>query len=184
MVKARASSNSLRRARMRAIATLSLVAALLVAMTFAHAQRGLASSSSSVSIRTPDFDASVKWYRDTLGFRLITTQSATPDRTAVLERTGALIQITEVDHAAVTVQEEPHATGGFDAMEAPVLSLLVPDVDKEVEQLAKAGVDILQMPQDDIEGTYRVAQIRDNDRHRIELREPIDEYGAFNPAGR
>ena len=47
----------------------------------------------------------------------------------------------------------------------------------------KAGVDILQPPQDDLDGTYRTAQIRDNGRHRIELREPLDESGAVPSHG-
>jgi hypothetical protein len=29
-----------------------------------------------------------------------------------------------------------------------------------------------------------VAQIRDNGRHRIELREPLDDPARFNPMGR
>jgi hypothetical protein len=66
----------------------------------------------------------------------------------------------------------------------PVISLLVPDVDQEIEELRKQGVEVLQEPQDDLDGRYRAAQIRDNGRHRIELREPIDESGGFNPAGR
>ena len=112
-MKARASSKSLPRTIMHVFATLSLAAALLGPMPSARAQEASASSPRSVSIRTPDFDESVKWYQDRLGFRLITTQSATPERTAVLERSGALIQITEVDHAPVTV-DDPHVTGGVD----------------------------------------------------------------------
>jgi predicted enzyme related to lactoylglutathione lyase len=67
---------------------------------------------------------------------------------------------------------------------APVISLIVPDVDKEVARLSEMGVDILQPPEDQLEDTYRVAQIRDNGRHRIELREPLDDPARFNPIGR
>jgi predicted enzyme related to lactoylglutathione lyase len=65
-----------------------------------------------------------------------------------------------------------------------VISLLVPDVDQEVARLQAAGVDILQAPEDELEGHSRMAQIRDNGRHRIELREPLREPGAFNLSGR
>jgi hypothetical protein len=61
--------------------------------------------------------------------------------------------------------------------------VLVPDVDKEIERLRKAGVEVLQNPEDELDGRFRTAQIRDNGRHRIELREPIDENG-FNAMGR
>ncbi len=179
MVQARASFSKLR----YAIMVLSLPVLLMNAAPYALAQSSSERRPSSVSIRTPDFDESVKWYQDKLGFRLIATQSFVQGRTAVLERAGALIEITEVDHVLAAPQE-PHATGGVAVTPVPVISLIVPDVDEEVERLSKAGVDILQMPQDDIEGTYRTAQIRDNGRHRIELREPLDETGGFNPTGR
>jgi hypothetical protein len=44
-------------------------------------------------------------------------------------------------------------------------------------------VEVLQNPEDELDGRFRTAQIRDNGRHRIELREPIDENG-FNAMGR
>jgi catechol 2,3-dioxygenase-like lactoylglutathione lyase family enzyme len=183
MVKARASSTRLRYALMGAFTVVLPAALLMNASSPSLAQSSSEHRSSSVSIRTPDFDASVKWYQDKLGFRLIATQSFVPGRTAVLERAGALIEMTEVDHDLAS-PPDPHTTGGVKVTPVPVISILVPDVDEEVERLSKAGVDILQTPQDDIEGTYRTAQIRDNGRHRIELREPIDDYDAFNPTGR
>jgi catechol 2,3-dioxygenase-like lactoylglutathione lyase family enzyme len=138
--------------------------------------------SSSASIRTPDFDESVRWYQDKLGFRLIGSQSLVPGRRAVLERSGFLLEVTEVDHLLETNQD-PHATGNVSATPLPVVSFLVPDVDREIERLRRAGVEVLQNPEDELDGRYRTAQIRDNGRHRIELREPIDENG-FNAMGR
>ncbi len=136
---------------------------------------------SSAAIRTPDFDESVAWYQEKLGFRLIGSQSLVPGRRAVLERSGFLLEINETDHV---LQQEPDVTAAVQATRNPVISLLVPDVDQEVARLGKAGVDILQPPEDDLDGTYRTAQIRDNGRHRIELREPLDDPARFHPMGR
>jgi catechol 2,3-dioxygenase-like lactoylglutathione lyase family enzyme len=136
---------------------------------------------SSASIRTPDFDESVGWYQDKLDFRLLGSQSLVAGRKAVLERSGFLLEISEADHI---LQQEPEATAAVQATNAPVVSLLVPDVDREVRRLVEADVDILQPPQDDLDGTYRTAQIRDNGRHRIELREPLDDPARFHPMGR
>ena len=136
---------------------------------------------SSAAIRTPDFDESVAWYQEKLGFRLIGSQSLVPGRRAVLERSGFLLEINETDHV---LQQEPDATAAVQATRNPVVSLLVPDVDQEVARLSKAGVDVLQPPEDDLDGTYRTAQIRDNGRHRIELREPLDDPARFHPMGR
>ena len=88
-----------------------------------------------------------------------------------------------MDHIAPPLQE-PHATGSVAVTPVPVISLLVPDVDEEIERLAKPASTSCRCREDEIEGSYRTAQIRDNGRHRIELREPIDESGGFNPTGR
>jgi len=145
------------------------------------AQPSSTANARSASIRTPDFDESVRWYQDKLGFRFISSTSFVQGRTAVLERSGFLLEVTEVDHVL------PEAGGSQDprtqVTRTPVISLIVPDVDREVASLRKAGVEVLQDPEDDLDGRYRTAQIRDNGRHRIELREPIDE-GGFNPTGR
>jgi catechol 2,3-dioxygenase-like lactoylglutathione lyase family enzyme len=150
----------------------------LAALTPAHAAEP---QSSSASIRTPDFDESIQWYQDKLGFRLIGSQSLVPGRRAVLEKSGFLIEINETDHV---LQSEPDTTAAVQVTRAPVVSLLVPDVDREVARLARAGVDILQPPEDDLEGAFRTAQIRDNGRHRIELREPLDDPARYNRMGR
>jgi catechol 2,3-dioxygenase-like lactoylglutathione lyase family enzyme len=136
---------------------------------------------SSASIRTPDYDESVRWYQDKLGFRLLGDESLVQGRKAVLERSGFLLEISEADHILL---QEPEATASVQVTRFPVVSLLVPDVDREVRRLDTAGVDILQPPQDDLDGTYRTAQIRDNGRHRIELREPLDDPSRFHPMGR
>jgi catechol 2,3-dioxygenase-like lactoylglutathione lyase family enzyme len=166
----------------------ALLAALLIVSAFvippiSWAQAAPAPRPSSGSIRTPDFDESVHWYRDRLGFRLIATKSLVPGRTAVLERSGFLLEISEADHVLPQAQE-PDATGALAVTRNPVVSLLVPDVDEEIEHLRTAGVEVLQEPQDELDGGYRTAQIRDNGRHRIELREPLGDPGSFNPAGR
>ncbi len=137
---------------------------------------------SSASIRTPDFDESVQWYRDKLGFRLLSTRTLVGGRVAVLERSGFLLEIAEADHPMpVTPEQEVRVTGA--ATRFPVVSLLVPDVDQEVARLRQEGVDILEEPEDDLESAYRVAQVRDNGRHRIELREPLG-GGTFHAEGR
>ncbi|WP_162820366.1 VOC family protein [Microvirga calopogonii] len=159
-----------------------LAAAVIPDMSSAQAQSAPTSRPSSTSIRTPDFDETVGWYQEKLGFRLIGSENFVQGRTAVLERSGFLLEITEVDHL-LQPEQEPHATGGVAVTRLPVISLLVPDVDKEVERLRKAGVEILQNPEDELDGRFRTAQIRDNGRHRIELREPIDE-NSFHAMGR
>lgn len=136
---------------------------------------------SSASIRTPDYDESVRWYQDKLGFRLLESGNLVQGRKAVLERSGFLLEIAEADHI---LPQEPDSTASVQMTAVPVVSLLVPDVDREVRRLDEVDVDILQPPQDELDGSYRTAQIRDNGRHRIELREPLDDPSRFHPMGR
>jgi catechol 2,3-dioxygenase-like lactoylglutathione lyase family enzyme len=160
-----------------------LLIAIVVAAPVTRVEAASAPRPSSGSIRTPDFDESLRWYQEKLGFRLISEQSFVPGRTAVLERSGFLLEISEADHAPPQ-SGEPNATGTVAVTRVPVISLLVPDVDTEVARLEGAGVEVLQAPEDELEGSYRIAQIRDNGRHRIELREPLGSPGAFNASGR
>jgi catechol 2,3-dioxygenase-like lactoylglutathione lyase family enzyme len=166
---------------LRAGLVASLLAACLGLASPGPARAASEPTPTSAAIRTPDFDESVRWYRNTLGFRLIGSQSLVPGRKAVLEKSGFLLEINETDHV---LPQDPDATAAVRATGAPVISLIVPDVDKEVARLSEMGVDILQPPEDQLEDTYRVAQIRDNGRHRIELREPLDDPARFNPMGR
>lgn len=175
--------SGLRRSLSGLFAIALLVLAPSVLVTFAGVDAASAVRPGSASLRTPDFDETLRWYQEKLGFRLISSQNYVPGRTAVLERNGFLLEITEVDHVLPQPQE-PHATGTVQITRHPVVSLLVQDVDEEVERLQKLGVDILQVPEDDLGGSYRTAQIRDNGRHRIELREPLGSPGSFNPVGR
>lgn len=169
-----------RRGLPKGLLALQLILACTALTPITPAQAASTARPSSTSIRTPDFDESVQWYQDKLGFRLLASKSFVPGRQAVLERSGFLLEINETDHI---VQQEPDATAAIQVTKSPVISLLVPDVDQEVARLSKMGVEILQPPEDELEGSYRVAQIRDNGRHRIELREPLDPTN-FNPVGR
>lgn len=165
----------------RVLAAVVLIAFPLVSSP-SSAQSPAAMRPKSASLRTPDFDESVRWYQDNLGFRRIASQNLVSGRTAVLERNGFLLEISETDHPPVA--QGPLANGEVQVTRVPVISILVPDVDAEVARLQAKGVEILQEPQDELAGDYRTAQIRDNGRHRIELREPLDVTGTFHANGR
>lgn len=173
----------MQRSLLSALLIMPLIAIGIGSVTVAWAQAASAARPKSSSLRTPDFDATLSWYQDKLGFRLIADRSFVSGRQAVLERGGFLLEVSEVDHV-LTEAQDPHATSAVPVTRVPVISVLVPDVDAEVAKLEAKGVDILQVPEDDIQSNYRVAQIRDNGRHRIELREPLGDPGGFNATGR
>jgi catechol 2,3-dioxygenase-like lactoylglutathione lyase family enzyme len=166
---------------LRALAILQPLVMGCIVAAAGPVQSAPASRPSSAAIRTPDFDEAVRWYQDKLGFRLLSTRTLVQERVATLERGSFLLEIAEADHPMPAAERPDIDVTG--ATRFPVVSLLVPDVDEEVARLRHQGVEILEDPQDELEGGYRVAQIRDNGRHRIELREPLGNE-VFHGEGR
>ena len=69
----------------RALLAVQLIVACFALSSPTPAQAASEPRPSSASIRTPDFDDSVAWYQEKLGFRLIGNQSLVPGRRAVLK---------------------------------------------------------------------------------------------------
>src|SRR5690349_17242851 len=84
---------------------------------------------SSALIKTADVTKTAAWYRSALAFQLISERTGVQGRSALLERKGTLLEISEEDRVA-------------DASDAAGLTLLVDDVDREVESLQAKGVEI------------------------------------------
>ena len=119
---------------------------------------------SSAVVRTEDVEKTAAWYRDRLGFRVTSDRTTVQGRSVVVERNGALLEISEEDAAPQASEGQP----------GPSVTLLVEDVDAEVERLRTGGVEILAEPRDDATAHFRVARILDGDGRRVKLREPID----------
>ncbi|HEX2553828.1 MAG TPA: VOC family protein [Microvirga sp.] len=140
-----------------------------------------ASGMSSAAIRSDDVDATVRWYRDTLGFRVIADRSLVAGRSVVLERRGMLLEIAESPEAAPmprAADRDPETTA---AIAAPAVSVLVADVDREVERLRAAGASVYSEPDDDLDGRFRTAWVVDRDRRIVELREPLTGGTGITP---
>jgi catechol 2,3-dioxygenase-like lactoylglutathione lyase family enzyme len=140
--------------------------------------------SSTALIRTIDLGETVDWYRDKLGFRVVSDLTRVQARTVVLERSGFLIEVTEDDRAVPSSPlsaPEVEVTG---SAEGPAVSYLVSDVDAELDRLRTRGVNILAAPHDELEGRFRVALIQDNAGRLVEIREPLGSGADFHAEGR
>ena len=134
-----------------------------------------AAATSSAALHAGDVDETVRWYRDMLGFRVIGDRTVVQGRSVVLERRGMLLEVVEAAESgrpltASAGVQDPETTG---SLAAPVVSLLVDDVDAEVERLRGLGVIVAAEPDDDLEGRFRTAWISDRDKRIVELREPL-----------
>jgi catechol 2,3-dioxygenase-like lactoylglutathione lyase family enzyme len=139
------------------------------------------SGMTSAAIRTADVDETLLWYRDVLGFRVIADRNLVAGRAVVLERRGMLLEIAEttdpVEPQTAAVRD-PDTTA---AIAGHAVSLLVDDVDREVERLRGRGVTVFSEPDDDLEGRFRTAWVTDRDRRIVELREPLSGSTGFAP---
>jgi catechol 2,3-dioxygenase-like lactoylglutathione lyase family enzyme len=133
-------------------------------------------------LRTLDLDPTVQWYERNLGFRQVSVDSQVQARRVVRERQGFLLEVSEDEK--MTPQQPRTDVETTSATGQPVVSLLVPDVDREVARLRRSGVEILQEPEDELAGSFRVAQISDYGHRIVELREPLGSPGSFHPTGR
>jgi catechol 2,3-dioxygenase-like lactoylglutathione lyase family enzyme len=172
---------AVRRGFLAGMATLSILAASGLAGP-ASAEDTAARRSSSAIIRTLDLDPTVQWYQDHLGFRRVSVDSQVQARRVVLERQGFLLEVSEDEKA--TPQTSTADVETTSATGEPVISLLVPDVDREVARLRKSGVEIIQDPEDELDGSFRTALIADYGHRTVELREPLGSPGSFHPTGR
>lgn len=110
--------------------------------------------SSRVLLQPSDFEAGVRWYRDVLGLRVSREYGIAGRVTGVvLFLGGGFLELTTGDGAAGT---------------GPTLWLQVPDVDREHERLAAAGVDVLRPPVTEPWG-LRECWIADPDGTKIAL---------------
>lgn len=122
------------------------------------------------ALRSVDVDATAAWYRDKLGFRVVADRATVKGRILVLERRGALVEIAEADAPPVTRPTDVETTA---SLAPPPVEVLVRDVDEEIEVLQGRGVLVLADPDDDIDGRYRTAWVRDADGRSVVLKEPL-----------
>lgn len=121
-------------------------------------------------LRSSDVDATAAWYRDQLGFRLVADRPTVKGRVLVLAHRGALLELAEADQPTVPAPTDVETTASVARL--PV-SVLVADVDAEVARLKSANVLVLSDPDDDLDGRFRTAHVRDGDGRTVELREPL-----------
>lgn len=116
-----------------------------------------------------DFDRSVAFYRDRLGFEVEAMYDDPPY--ATLARTGARLSLAEQGHPAEDRPGVTMAAPSDPSRLAAVLVLEVSDCLAVYDELRSAGVEFLAEPYSPPWGGHRCFAI-DPDRNLIELEEP------------
>jgi catechol 2,3-dioxygenase-like lactoylglutathione lyase family enzyme len=156
--------------RFAAPALLALTLALPIGAASAQTQPAPMASGAR-ALQSADLEGTASWYRDNLGFRVISDRSTVRGRLLVLERRGVLVEVAEAEAEAERKlgQDDVETTA---SVAGPAVTLLVSDVDAQVDTLRGRNVVVIDEPHDDFDGRFRTAWIRDADGRIVELREP------------
>ncbi|MCB0995580.1 MAG: VOC family protein [Acidimicrobiales bacterium] len=135
-----------------------------------------------------DVDASLAFYRDVLGFRVLRQSVTTSTNVAqLLELDEITMSLTFIELDGTIIElicfDEPKPLGGgkgpFNRVGYTHLSLKIADFDAELDRLRAAGVNVLEHTISQQEpSNARFAFITDPDGNRVEL------FGAIDEAGR
>lgn len=122
-----------------------------------------------VGISVPDMDASIAWYRQMLGFRLISDKyfAQLPARIAFLESGGFSIELFEVPGAAPLPDDRRTPNLDIRTHGTKHVAYAVEDLPGLMDALKSKGVDVA-MDVFPMEGDL-VAFIRDNTGNLLEL---------------
>jgi len=121
-----------------------------------------------VALRVRDYDATVRWYIDKLGFRVVREWPSRDMRLCYLE--NGLTRVEIMGGGEVQLSEEP--LDFESSLRRPGyhhLSLMVDDVQQTTAILRERGVAVIEGPRDVGEIERRIAFVRDDNANIIEL---------------
>ena len=126
-----------------------------------------------VGVTVSDLDASIAWYRETLGFELLSTYGWPGVRAAFIGRDDIRIELFQTEEAAPLSDDRRRPDTDLRIGGIGHLALGVADLDAAVADLRDRQVEIVVPPRDmpDDSGS-RFAFIHDNEGMLVELFHP------------
>ncbi|WP_375449499.1 VOC family protein [uncultured Devosia sp.] len=121
-----------------------------------------------IGMTSGDLDRAIAFYCDLLGFKLVLRKPQTQGELAFLDAGGGMLEIFAPGPGIQPARDVPQGEAG-----ARHLTFAFTDIGTVIEQLATAGVDIIERPRraHNQEMFKRVAFVRDPDGIIIELAE-------------
>jgi methylmalonyl-CoA epimerase len=136
-----------------------------------------------VALRVADYDATVRWYADVLGFRVETQWENGGLRVAFLRHGDARLEI--LGGASPDPQpEDGDLAASLRRAGLHHFCLAVDDLDAAVAELRRRGVPTLAEPVDVAPIGRRIAFVKDNGGNLIQLSGPVNATRAAPPAPR
>lgn len=137
-----------------------------------------------VMISTDDYDGTIRWYREKLGFRLKhewTVRGFAGVRLAYIELNGFIVEVVGTETRYQEKRQPDNLADALTDRGFGHLAFLVADVDAAAAELQRRGVDLVIPPTTFPSSGRRVTFIRDNNGNFIELLTPLAAYEARQP---
>ncbi|MEM7703320.1 MAG: VOC family protein [Pseudomonadota bacterium] len=132
-----------------------------------------------IMISTDDYDATVAWYRDMLGFEVV-HQWTVPElpglKLGYIERNGFVIEIVETPEARSERQRPADLSEAMNDRGIGHLAFLVADVDAVAAVLKSRGAEFLVAPTSFPDSGRRLIFIFDNGGNILEFLTPLSAY--------
>ncbi len=132
-----------------------------------------------VMISTDDYDGTITWYQDKLGFSVQhewTVPTFPGVKLAYLELNGFLIEVVETPEAFQAQQLPPDLGAALSDRGYGHLAFLTVDVDAVAAELLARGVDLVVPPTSFPESGRRLIFVRDNNGNYLEFLTPLTTY--------
>ena len=158
---------------LRSMRTLCLLLVLLPVSLRAQATTApFTAHGAFVGLSVGDLDASLRWYRDTLGLRVVMERPRTNEtraRMALLQGGGLTVELVQQDDAKPLRSAVPDGRGALDIHGIFKVGFVVDDFDATIAELRRRGVPIAIGPFPKRADQPANAMIRDNAGNYIQL---------------
>ncbi len=168
----------------RVLGTLALLVAFGAPLLFGGAQADdddplVQIRAHHLMISTDDYQGTIDWYRDKLGFDLVrewTTPSVPGSQHAFLELSGFTIEVVDTPTAFQDRRPPTNLTEALSNRGYGYMAFLSEDVNAVAQALESRGVQVVLPPTDFDNFGHRLMFVRDNNGNLIEFMTPLSVY--------
>ena len=134
-----------------------------------------------IMISTDDFEETLTWYRDVLGFE-VAQRWTVPEfpglELGYLEKNGFVIEVVETPEARESISRPSDLGEALNDRVIGHFAFLVADVDAVAEELRRRGAEFMVEPTSYLDAGRRLIFIYDNNGYVIEFLTPLSAYEA------
>ena len=133
------------------------------------------------AISVPDLDATIEWYSERLGFRLIHSAQRGDIRVALLRSADVVLEVVSIPTAIAREQVAPPIERDFQLHGVFKVGVFVEDLEAQISRLETRGVEFVSEIYYDPNLDARSAIVKDNSGNSVQLFERGGEQERVHP---